>query len=211
MNICEIFAGIQGESSFAGLPCVFIRMSGCNLRCLYCDTSYSYEGGDEMTADEIIETVNRFGLGLVEITGGEPLLQADIKMLIARLLDLGYKALVETNGTLDISGIDQRVVVIMDVKTPGSGAQDSFLRENFDMLKKNDELKFVLTDRNDYDWAVRTIREYGLSGKCSILFSPAFGRLYPEELAAWIIGDRLNVRLNLQLQKYIYGPDVRGV
>jgi 7-carboxy-7-deazaguanine synthase len=211
MNICEIFAGIQGESSYAGLPCVFIRMSGCNLRCLYCDTSYSYEGGEEMTADEIIETVNRFGLGLVEITGGEPLLQADIKMLIVRLLDLGYKMLVETNGTLDISGIDQRVVVIMDVKTPGSGAPNSFLRENFDMLKKNDELKFVLTDRNDYDWAVRTVREYGLLEKCPILFSPAFGRLSPEELAVWIIRDRLNVRLNLQLQKYIYGPDRRGV
>lgn len=211
MKICEIYAGIQGESTYAGLPCVFIRLSGCNLRCLYCDTTYSYEEGMEMSQDAVVDSVRHHGLGLVEITGGEPLLQHDIKELATSLLDFGYKVLVETNGTLDISGIDCRAIVIMDVKTPGSGAPDSVCKENFDFLKKSDELKFVITDRADYDWAVRVIGKYGLSGKCVILFSPAFGRLCPEELAGWIINDRLNVRFNLQLHKYMYGPDRRGV
>jgi 7-carboxy-7-deazaguanine synthase len=211
MNICEIFAGIQGESTYAGLPCVFIRMSGCNLRCLYCDTTFSYDEGLEMSQDEIVDSVRRHGLGLVEITGGEPLLQSDSKLLVARLLDIGYKVLVETNGTLDISGIDCRAIVIMDVKTPGSGAPDSVRKENFDVLKKRDELKFVLTDRVDYDWAVEIIAKYGLAEKCAILFSPVFERLCPEELARWIIDDRLHVRVNFQLHKYMYGPDRRGV
>jgi 7-carboxy-7-deazaguanine synthase len=211
MKICEIYAGIQGESTYAGLPCVFVRMSGCNLRCLYCDTTCSHEEGVLMTQDEVINDVCRHGLELVEITGGEPLLQDDVKTLMVSLLDLGYKVLIETNGTVDIGGIDSRAVVIMDVKTPGSGAPESVRKENFDVLKNSDELKFVLTDRSDYDWAVEIIAKYGLAEKCAILFSPVFGRLCPEELAGWIIYDRLKVRVNLQLHKYVYGPDRRGV
>jgi len=164
-----------------------------------------------MTQDEIVAEVCRHGIDIVEITGGEPLLQDDTGQLAVRFLDLGYKVLIETNGTLDIGGIDSRAIVIMDVKTPGSGAPESVRTANFDVLKKNDELKFVLSGRADYEWAVDVISKYGLSGKCAILFSPVFGRLCPEELVRWIIEDRLKVRLNLQLHKYIYGPHRRGV
>jgi 7-carboxy-7-deazaguanine synthase len=211
MRVCEIFAGIQGESTYAGLPCVFVRLTGCNLRCAYCDTTYAYEEGAEMTGDEVIDHVRGYGLRLVEITGGEPLLQADAKPLAGRLLDLGYKVLIETNGSVDIGGMDCRAVVVMDVKTPGSGVSDSVRKENFGLLKKTDELKFVITDRADYEWAVDMIGRYGLTGKCVVLFSPAFGTLPAEEVCKWTIEDRLDARINLQLHKYIYGPYRRGV
>ncbi len=211
MKVCEIFASIQGESTYAGLPCVFVRLTGCNLRCTYCDTSYAYEEGVETDIDEIIVKTGKFGIELVEITGGEPLVQADVLQLASGLLDAGFKVLIETNGSVDIGNVDKRAVIIMDVKTPGSGMSGSVRIGNFDILKKNDEIKFVISDRFDYEWAVNIVKRYDLQHKCSILFSPVFGKLNPADMSKWIVEDRLTVRLNLQLHKYIHDPDQRGV
>jgi 7-carboxy-7-deazaguanine synthase len=211
MRVCEIFSSIQGESSYAGLPCVFVRLTGCNLRCSYCDTEYAYDEGIEISEDQIVDEVRRHGLHLVEITGGEPLLQQGVFQLMSRLLDLGFVLLIETNGTVDIKDVDERAVIIMDVKTPGSGMSDKVKAENFGHLKKGDELKFVITSRADYDWAVSIIHEHGLAGKCAILLSPGFGIIEPSDLAQWIVNDRLPVRFNLQLHKYIYPEARRGV
>ncbi len=211
MRVCEIFTSIQGESTYAGALCTFIRMTGCNLRCSYCDTTYAYEEGIELSEDEIINRVKTAGINLVEITGGEPLLQKDALQLSRRLLDAGYKVLIETNGSQDISQIDHRAVIILDIKTPGSGMSDKNLLPNIDHLKPTDEIKFVITGRNDYVWAKAFIEKTSISGKCTILFSPSFGAIDPKYIAAWIIEDRLEVRLNLQLHNYLYGPDRRGV
>jgi len=211
MKVCEIFASIQGESSYAGVPCTFVRMSGCNLRCSYCDTVYAYEEGTELTEDEIIGKVHATGLRTVEITGGEPLLQADVLPLTKRLLDHGFRVLMETNGSQDIRHVDRRAVLIPDVKTPGSGMANTFLMSNLDLLRPADELKFVITGREDYEWSRSFVKEHSLTGRCTLLFSPAFGMLSPRDLSRWIIEERLEVRLNLPLHKYIYGPDVRAV
>jgi 7-carboxy-7-deazaguanine synthase len=211
MKVCEIFASIQGESSYAGVPCTFVRMTGCNLRCSYCDTVYAYEEGTELTENEITAKVHAIGLGTVEITGGEPLLQGGVLPLTKRLLDLGFRVLIETNGSQDIRQVDQRAVLIPDVKTPGSGMTNTFLMSNLALLRPVDELKFVITGRKDFEWSRNFVNEHSLTGKCTLLFSPAFGMLHPRELSRWIIEERLEVRLNLQLHKYIYGPDVRGV
>ena len=211
MKVCEIFKSIQGESTYAGLPCIFVRLTGCNLRCSYYDTTYAYDEGSEMTTRKIIESVRDCGLNLVEITGGEPLLQPDVLPLISQLLDSGVKVLVETNGSVDIGDVDKRAAIIMDVKTPGSGMSDRLLMANFDLLKRIDEVKFVITDRSDYEWAGELVRQHRLSDKCSVLFSPAYRRLESADLSGWIIDDNLPVRLNLQLHKYIYSPYQRGV
>ena len=211
MKICEIFLSIQGESSYSGLPCVFIRMSGCNLRCVYCDTSYAYEEGREMTEDDVFRKALSFGIGLTEITGGEPLQQSDTLSLVTRLIDGGHVVLIETNGSIGISGVDRRAIIIMDIKTPGSGMSGTLKIENLKLLKPNDELKFVIADRRDYEWSRDFIREHGLSDICATLMSPVFGVLSPADLAGWILDDRLSVRFNLQLHKYIYGPEERGV
>jgi len=211
MKVCEIFASIQGESTYAGLPCIFVRMTGCNLRCTYCDTTYAYDEGSEMTVGEIIDAVRSCGLNLVEITGGEPLLQRDARTLISGLLDLDFKVLIETNGSADIGEVDRRAIIIMDVKTPGSGMSDSIRIENLSLLKKSDELKFVITNEADYDWARAVVRQFRLSEKCTVLFSPVYGKLSPSELSKWIIADKLPVRMNLQLHKYIFSPNQRGV
>lgn len=210
MKVCEIFSSIQGESSYAGIPCTFIRLSGCNLRCTYCDTTYAYEEGSEMTVEEVMAEVRRSGLGLVEITGGEPLLQGEVSQLIERLVNDGYRVLVETNGSVDISNLNKEVIVIMDIKTPGSGMASEVLLSNLSVLKREDEVKFVLCSREDYEWAKEFIKKHSLTERCTILFSPAFGVLDPERLSRWIIEDRLNVRLNLQIHKYIYSLP-RGV
>src|SRR5208337_4699761 len=152
MKVCEIFLSIQGESSYAGLPCVFIRMSGCNLRCVYCDTAYAYEEGRDMTSDEVLDQAVSYGISLVEITGGEPLMQQDVFLLVKRLLDSGLTVLVETNGSVSVSGVDRRAIIIMDIKTPGSGMCEAMDFENLRLLKSQDELKFVITDRGDYEW-----------------------------------------------------------
>lgn len=212
MNVCEIFTSIQGESTYAGLPCTFIRLSGCNLRCTYCDTKYAYEDGIELSVEEILGKVKSAGIDLVEITGGEPLLQEkETDNLIRSLIDHGNDVLIETNGSFSIKGIDKRATVILDVKTPCSGMSDKMDLLNFDRIKKLDEIKFVLCDRNDYEWSKDIIASYRLAEKCKVLLSPVFGALEPRRLAEWILEDRLDVRLNLQLHKYIFGPDARGV
>jgi 7-carboxy-7-deazaguanine synthase len=211
MKVREIFTSVQGESSYAGLPCTFVRVTGCNLRCTYCDTTYAYEEGEELSLDEITEKVRGEGVSLVELTGGEPLLAEGAHELIGRLLDLGLRVLVETNGSVSIRDVDPRAVLIMDVKTPGSEACGSTDLANVELLKPKDEVKFVLTDRKDYEWARDFIATHGLTEKCTVLFSPAFGLVDPRKLAGWILMDMLDVRLNLQLHKYIFGPDERGV
>ena len=210
MKVCEIFASIQGESTYAGIPCTFIRMTGCNLRCSYCDTAYAYEEGTELEEDEIIEKVESNGLKTVEITGGEPLLQEDVFSLAKRLLDDGYRVLIETNGSCDVREIDSRAVIVVDIKTPGSGMSDTVFLSNLDYLAQKDEIKFVITDRTDYEWSKKFVTEHSLIGRCTILFSPAFGTLDPRELSKWILADRLEVGLNIQVHKYIYGPETRG-
>jgi 7-carboxy-7-deazaguanine synthase len=212
MKICEIFTSIQGESTFAGRPCTFIRLSGCNLRCGYCDTKYSYDEGVEMPHKEIMDRVISAGVALVEITGGEPLLQGkDANSLIGELLDRGYEVLVETNGSISIAGLDKRATVILDMKTPCSGMSHKMDMTNLEYIKRTDEVKFVVCSREDYEWSKKIVSHYGLQGRCEVLFSPAFGRLQPRELAGWIIEDRLRVRLNIQLHKYIFEPLERGV
>lgn len=211
MKICEIFASIQGESSFAGLPCSFVRFTGCNLRCTYCDTPYAYDEGNHMSEDDIIQAVRALGVNLVAITGGEPLLQNDVYHLIGTFLDAGRTVLVETNGSQSVRRIDRRAYIILDIKTPGSGMSDRMDFSNLNELEKHDEVKFVVTDRSDYDWAKEIIRSFDLVRKCTVLMSPAFGLVRPEDLARWMITDKLAARLNIQLHKYIYSAQKRGV
>lgn len=211
VKICEIFTSIQGESSFAGIPCTFVRLTGCNLRCSYCDTVYAYEEGYELSEEEVIRKVRNAGLNLVEITGGEPLLQEEVYHVIQMLIEEGRTVLIETNGSLSIKGIDRRAVIILDIKTPGSGMSDRMDFSNLDEIGKHDEVKFVITNRDDYEWTKNTIHTFDLSQKCNLLISPAFGFIRPEDLARWMIGDKLPARLNPQLHKYIFGSEQRGV
>ncbi len=211
MKICEIYPAIQGESTHAGLVCTIVRLTGCNLRCSYCDTTYAYEEGYELSEAEVINEINLIGINLVEITGGEPLLQKEVYGLIERLINDGYRVLVETNGSIDIRELDRRAIIILDIKTPGSGMSDKMNFSNLYYLRKEDEVKFVLTDRNDYEWSKAIVEKYKLIDKCHVLFSPAHGILHPQALAKWLIEDKLGVRLNLQLHKYIYGSEQRGV
>jgi 7-carboxy-7-deazaguanine synthase len=211
MKVCEIFASIQGESTYAGVPCTFVRLTGCNLRCTYCDTQYAYDAGKDLSEDDIVREVLRFGLKTVEITGGEPLLQGDVPRLVKRLLDEGHRVLIETNGSREIGGIDRRAVIILDIKTPGSGMADEMKIANLADLKPSDELKFVIASRADYEWSKNFIGSHALAGKCTLLFSPVTGTVDARDLSQWIIEDRLEVRLNLQIHKYLFGPDCRGV
>jgi len=188
-----------------------VRFTGCNLRCSYCDTPYAYEDGYELTREEVMRKIRNTGLNLIEITGGEPLLQKEVYHLMRVLLEEGRTVLVETNGSQNIKGIDRRAVVILDIKTPGSGMSDKMDLSNLDAIGKHDEVKFVVTDRNDYEWAKDIISTFRLVQKCSLLISPAFGFMRPEDLAHWMIDDRLPARLNLQLHKYIFGSEKRGV
>ncbi|GMT48228.1 MAG: 7-carboxy-7-deazaguanine synthase [bacterium] len=209
LKICETFVSIQGESSYAGHPCFFVRLTGCNLRCHCCDTTYAYSDGKEMDIGEILSGARDSGVGLVEVTGGEPLLQKGTPALIKSLCDEGFSVLVETNGSMKIDGIDSRAVAILDIKTPGSGMAEEMFYGNLEILRPHDEIKFVIADRADYVWTKGVIEKFGLAGR-NILLSPSFGLLAPEVLVEWIIEDRLNVRLNLQLHKYVFG-DRRGV
>jgi 7-carboxy-7-deazaguanine synthase len=208
----EIFFSIQGESSYAGWPCVLVRLAGCNLRCSYCDTTYAYDEGNYMAVGELLGALGVYGCSLVEITGGEPLIQEETPILVRRLLDLKYTILVETNGSLDISMIDSRSVRIVDFKCPSSGEAHSNDMENLLRLQPHDELKCVIGSVEDYAFAKEIERE--VHGRLAlgnmIHFSPIYGRLEPRELVDWILTDRLNVRLNLQLHKYIWGRDERG-
>jgi len=212
LKINEIFVSIQGESSLAGFPCVFVRLTGCNLRCSYCDTPYAYEEGEELTLNEVKERIRSYRIPLVEITGGEPLLQAETPKLIHSLLDEGYRVLLETNGSLDISGVDRRCKRIVDVKLPGSGEEGKNNRDNLKALTPMDELKFVLSHKEDYLYAKNTLLSLSplLLREMVINFSPVMGRLDAAELSSWILQDRLFVRLNLQLHKLIWPQGERG-
>jgi len=211
LKIHEIYLSIQGESSFAGRPCVFVRLTGCQMRCVWCDTEHAFYEGSLRTLDEILDEVAEFDCGVVEVTGGEPLLQPAVHPLMTRLCDAGYEVLLETGGGLDIVPVDPRVRRIVDVKCPGSGEAENNRWENLDDLRATDELKFVLAGRADYDWARRVVAERALAGRCPIHFSPVWGALDPAELAEWIVADRLPVRLGLQLHKLLWGPETRGV
>ncbi|MEW6570652.1 MAG: radical SAM protein [Nitrospirota bacterium] len=205
VKVCEIFRSIQGESSYAGLPCTFVRLTGCNLRCSYCDTKYAYSEGTDLSEDYIVGEIKNSGLKLVEITGGEPLLQEGVFHLISRLVNCRFKVLVETNGSLSIKEVDSGAVVILDIKTPGSGMSDKMDLSNLDYVKDTDQIKFVVTSREDYEWSKEFIRRYDLSERCKLLMSPVHDVLRPDVLSEWILGDKLMIRLNLQLHKYIFG------
>jgi 7-carboxy-7-deazaguanine synthase len=205
LRITEIFYSIQGESRPAGLPTVFIRLTGCPLRCGYCDTEYAFHGGDQMTFEEITRQVKSYDTPLVCVTGGEPLAQRNCGRLLSLLSEQGYDVSLETSGALDIADIDQRVTIVMDIKTPGSGEAERNRWENLEYLKPGDQLKFVLCDRADYDWARQLVVERELAQKFSVLFSPTWGRLPERTLAEWILQDRLQVRFQLQLHKYLWG------
>lgn len=207
----EIFHSIQGESSHMGRPCTFIRLTYCNLRCSYCDTEYAFEEGAPMSVEDILRRVDSYGCRLIEVTGGEPLMQQGVHELLAALCDRGYEVLLETGGSLDIAPVDPRVKTIMDLKCPSSGMMKKNLPANIMHLKRTDEVKFVVGDRSDFDWAVRTIREHGLENRCGLLMSPVFGVLEPAKLAAWILESRVPVRFQLQMHKYIWEPAMRGV
>jgi len=209
MRITEIYQSIQGESSYAGLPCVFVRTTGCDLRCSWCDSEFTFSGGIAMTLDQIIDEVEKHNCHLVELTGGEPLLQHEIYELATRLADAGHTVLIETGGHRDISKLDSRVIRIMDLKCPASGECSMNLWSNLEHLRPNDEVKFVIADRGDYDWALKTIREHSLEGCVKILISTAFGMLEPAQLVGWMLEDRLQARFQLQLHKYIWSPEER--
>ncbi len=211
MKINEIFKSIQGESSFAGIPTVFVRLTGCNLRCQWCDTKYAYDEGVDLTVDEVIGRVNAFGLQFAQITGGEPLLQEEVYELMDRLLNMDYNVSFETNGSINLSSVDKRVVKIIDIKCPSSSESDRMDFGNINYLTKSDEIKFVIKDRDDYNWAKEIIDRYNLIKRCNILISPVYGEIEPRQLADWILEDNLNVRLQIQLHKLIWRPEMRGV
>ena len=211
LRVTEIFFSIQGESTHAGRTCVFVRLTGCPLRCTWCDTEYAFHGGEDMTIDEIVARVNAYDCRLIEITGGEPLHQAAALPLIERLCGEGFEVLIETSGAIDIAPVDRRARIIMDIKCPGSGMTDRMMWTNISQLSTHDEAKFVVKDRADYEWARALVRRHDLAARCHVLFSPVFGELDPQCLAEWLLADRLPVRFQLQLHKIIWSPDMRGV
>ena len=226
MYVIEIYKSVQGESSFAGLPCIFVRLAGCNLRCSWCDSEYTFTGGHKMSLDEVIAEIEKLApVKLVEITGGEPMLQGrEVIPLMERLLASGYEVMIETSGERPLAGVPERVHKIVDVKCPGSGEGGSFRLENLDVLTERDEVKFVIADRSDYEFARDFVRQHGLEIRIGeVLFSPAFRQdaspardaqnclLDPRELVEWILADGLNVRLGLQIHKFIWEPLTKGV
>lgn len=209
LRITEIFASVQGESSRVGLPTVFVRLTGCPLRCTWCDTAYAFTGGSTRALDDILAEVARHGLRHVCVTGGEPLAQKGCLALLSALCDAGHDVSLETSGALDIADVDARVARIMDLKAPGSGEVDKNRYENIALLRANDEVKIVLADAADYDWARAQIATHALDRRCSVLLSPVAGELDPAELAEWVVRDRLPVRFQLQLHKILWN-DARG-
>ncbi len=195
----------------AGLPCVFIRLTYCNLRCSYCDTEYAFYEGSEFSIEQLIEETEKYNCGLVEITGGEPLMQNEVNLLMTKLCDDEKEVLLETGGSLPINEVDKRVHIIMDLKCPSSKMEKKNLYENISFLKPNDEVKFVVGDRNDYDWTKEKIKEYEIDKKANVLISPVFGEIESEKIVNWMLEDNLNARFQLQTHKYIWEPDKRGV
>jgi len=212
LTINEIYFSVQGESTWAGLPCVFVRLTFCDLRCTYCDTEYAFYEGKKWSLGEIVDHVLAYDCPLVEITGGEPLLQRNVLPLMTMLADADRTVLLETSGAHDISAVDPRVHRIMDLKTPGSGEVERNLFSNIDYLTSRDEVKFVIGSREDYEWSRAQLREHRLVDRCcAVLFSPIFGRIDPREIVEWILADRLPVRFQLQMHKFIWTPTQRGV
>jgi len=212
LKINEIFYSIQGESTKAGLPCVFVRLTYCNIRCVYCDTEYAFYEGVDRTIEDILVEVESFGCKLVEITGGEPLVQENVHTLMKELCDRGYEVLIETGGSLPIEAIDKRVKVIMDLKTPYSRMEHKNRYENIKHLKPTDEVKFVIGSKEDYQWSKEITERYDLVNKVEqVLFSPVFEKVENIDLANWILEDKLKVRFQLQMHKYIWHPQTRGV
>jgi 7-carboxy-7-deazaguanine synthase len=212
LTINEIYHSIQGESTWAGEPCVFVRLTFCDLRCNYCDTEYAFYEGKKQTLQEIADAVTAFRCPLVEITGGEPLLQKNVLPLMAMLADAGHTVLLETSGAHDISKVDPRVHRIMDLKTPGSGESARNLFSNIEHLTQRDEAKFVIGSREDYEWSREQVERHALAQRCrTVLFSPIFGRIDPREIVEWILADKLPVRFQLQMHKFIWTPTKRGV
>lgn len=211
LKVNEIYLSIQGESTQAGLPCVFVRLTYCNLRCTYCDTEYAFYEGKDYTIDQVIKEIGKYDCQLVEVTGGEPLVQEECKDLMNRLCNEGYVVMLETGGSLPVKDVDQRVMIIMDFKCPSSGMMKKNLYENINYIKPTDEIKFVVGNREDYEWSKEIIEKYNLSSKCNILFSVVFGELEPVTLVGWILEDKLNVRFQLQMHKFIWAPDTKGV
>lgn len=213
LRIVEIYESVQGESTWTGLPCTFVRLARCNLRCRWCDTTYSFHGGEKRSLGEILAQVKTFGAPLVEVTGGEPLAQAACNDLCAALVEMGYTVLVETSGSLPIDTLPGEVVRIMDLKCPDSGECGSNYWENLNFLQADrDEVKFVLASRKDYEWARDVVRREHLDDRCkAVLFSPVFGEVDPKDIVAWMLEDRLNVRFQLQMHKFIWPPDMKGV
>jgi len=210
MRITEIYQSIQGESSYAGLPCVFVRTTGCDLRCSWCDSEFTFTGGLTMTLDQTMAEVEMYKCDLVELTGGEPLLQPEIYELGTRLADSGRTVLIETGGHRDISKLDPRVIRIMDLKCPASGECERNLWSNLEQLRPVDEVKFVIADRGDYEWTLKTIREHRLEDRVKLLISTAFGMIELSQVVAWMLEDKLRARFQLQLHKYIWAPEERG-
>jgi len=211
LRISELYASIQGESTFAGVPCFFVRLAGCNLRCSYCDTRHARRGGTMRRAGDIVRAAVSSGCPVVEVTGGEPLLQPGTPRLCGELKSRGLTVLVETNGSRDIGALPRGIVRIVDVKCPGSGMDGSFLASNLDALRRGDQVKFVLTGRADYEWARRFIGRHRLAARCTVILSPVWRRLKPSTLASWMLRDRLAVRMGIQLHKVIWGDRVHHV
>ncbi len=211
LRVNEIFKSIQGESTYAGIPCVFVRLTGCNLRCSYCDTSYAYDEGSVMLLSEIISTINRYGCRNVCITGGEPLLQENIKKLISLLKKNHFNVYIETNGSLDIDILPKGIVRIIDIKCPGSSMEQEMDWKNIMRLKHKDEVKFIISSKRDYEWARGITKKYEIVDRATVLFGLVYGKLKPKTLAGWILKDGLDVRLQLQLHKIIWPDKARGV
>lgn len=211
LKINEIYYSIQGESSKSGLPCIFIRLTYCNLRCTYCDTEYAFYEGKDFSINQILSEIKKYNCNLVEVTGGEPLFQEECINLLKSLCDENYEVLIETGGSLPIKNIDPRVKIIMDLKCPSSGMMKKNLYENINFLKKSDEVKFVIGSKEDYEWTKKIISDYSLNEKCEILLSVVFGKLEPVDLVNWILKDNLKVRFQLQAHKFIWHPETKGV
>ena len=210
LRVNEIFFSIQGESTYSGLPCIFVRLAECNLRCGYCDTAYAFHEWVEMPIAQILDRVGSWDCNLVEVTGGEPLLQPETATLLRRLVERGKTVLLETGGSLDVSAVPKEVVIILDLKTPGSGMQARNLWSNLEILKPCDQIKFVICDRLDYEWSREVIRSRRLDERHTVLISPVWGTDLAE-VAGWLLSDRLNARLQTQLHKWIWGAHARGV
>jgi 7-carboxy-7-deazaguanine synthase len=212
LTVFEIYESIQGESTHAGRPCVFVRLAACDLRCAWCDTPYAFTGGTKKSVDDVVREVDAFGARVVEITGGEPMLQRDATALMQKLLDDGHEVLLETGGHIPLDDVPEAVVAIVDVKCPGSGESAKMHWPNLEQLSPHDEVKFVIADRVDFEYAREVVQRYDLTARtAAVLFSPVHGALKPDELARWILAARIPVRLQLQQHKYIWSPETRGV